>query len=104
MGKKFSRHPKLKRVGKNWRRQKGRFNKMKKELKGKGKIVKIGYGSPKNEKFVHPSGKIEVMISNPKELNKVDPEKECVRIRGNVGKKKRNEITKKAKELKIKVL
>jgi len=101
---KFQRHPKLKRINGGWRKPRGRSNKMRKGLKGKGKVPKIGYGAPKDEKYLHPCGKFEVLISNIKDLEKMNPETECGRISKTVGKKKRGEILKKAKELGIKIL
>jgi large subunit ribosomal protein L32e len=47
---------------------------------------------------------MEVLIHNFKELEKINPEKEAVKIASTVGKKKRQEIVKKAEELKVKVL
>ena len=41
---------------------------------------------------------------NVKEWEKINPEKEAVKIASTVGKKKRQEIVKKAGEMKIKVL
>ena len=87
-----------------WRRPKGSQSKLRKRMKGKGAVVSIGYGSPKEVRGLHPCGLKEVLVHNPKELEKVDPEREVVRISSRVGKKKRIEIIKKAEELKIKVL
>ena len=101
---KFSRHPKMKRVGGGWRKPRGRFSKKRLEKKGKGELVRVGYGAAKDERFLHPCGKMEVMVENLKDLEKIDPEKECARIRSKVGKRKREIIEKKAKEMKIKVL
>ena len=101
---KFKRHPKLKRIEGGWRKPRGRFNKMRLGLKGKGKVPKIGYGAPKDERYLHPSGKFEVLISNVKDLEKIDPKTECGRISSSVGKKKRREILKRARELGIKIL
>jgi len=101
---KFQRHPKLKRVETGWRKPKGLDNKMRKKLKGKGKMPSIGYGSSKKTRFLHPSGLSEVLVMNPNELEKINPEKECVRIQRTVGKRKKMDITKKAKEMGIKVL
>jgi len=93
-----------KRVGKSWRRPRGRDNKMRKGEKAKGKRPSIGYGAPKETRFLHPSGFREVLIANVNELKKIDPIKEAVRISSKVGKKKKIEIINKAKELEIKVL
>lgn len=87
-----------------WRKPKGIHSKLKVREKSKGKMPSPGYGKPKELRYLHPSGLKEVLVSNIKELEKINPEKEAVRISHSVGKKKRTEILKKAEELKIKVL
>lgn len=104
MHKKFRRHPELVRLGEKWRKPKSRTNKIRKRLKGKKSMPGAGYGSPKAEKGLHPSGFFEINISNVKELEKIDKDKECARISGSVGKKKRIEIVKEAMKMEIKVL
>ncbi len=74
-----------------WRRPIGRDNKMREKRKGYPVRVSIGYKKEKVKKII--------VINNPKELEKID--KKAVIIVGNVGKKKKIEIAKKAKELKI---
>lgn len=76
-----------------WRRPTGRDNKMRERRRGYPVRVSIGYKNADKEK--------EVIIQNLKELEKVD--KKLIIIVGNVGKKKKIEIVKKAKELKIKL-
>ncbi len=92
------------RVKESWRRPRGQTNKVRKEYKGKIAKVKIGYKADAELRFLHPSGYKEVLIHNLKELEKVDPKTQAVRIASTVGKKKRLEIIKKAEELGIKVL
>jgi len=87
-----------------WRKPIGIHSKLKIREKSKGKMPSPGYGKPKNLRYLHPSGFKEVLISNLKELEKIDSKKEAVKIFHSVGKKKRQEILKKAEELKIKVL
>lgn len=88
-----------------WRRPRGKHNKLREQIKSKGvKLPRIGYGADKRYKYMHPSGYREVLIKNMKELEKVNPEKEAVRISAKLGKRKKEEIRKKAEELKIKVL
>lgn len=94
----------IKRVKKSWRRPRGRDNKMRKGEKSKGKRPSIGYGAPKELKFLHPSGFKEVLIANVNDLKKINPDIEAGKIISTVGKKKRLEIINKAKELKIKIL
>jgi len=74
-----------------WRRPTGRDNKMRERRRGYPVRVSIGYKKAEKEK--------EIVIQNLKELERID--KKSVIIIGNVGKKKKIEIVKKAKELKI---
>jgi large subunit ribosomal protein L32e len=101
---KFQRHPKLKRLKNVWRRPRGIHNKMKRRKKGKGALPTPGYGSPRKEKWKHPSGLYEILVHNVKDLKKVNPKKEVARIASSVGIKKRLEILKEAKKEKIKIL
>jgi len=94
----------LGRVKESWRRPRGSQSKVRKKLKGKIKMPSIGYRAPKNLRYLHPSGFKEVLVHNIKELEKIDPKKEAIKIAHTVGKKKRKEIIEKAKELKIKIL
>ncbi|MGB9724742.1 MAG: 50S ribosomal protein L32e [Nitrososphaeria archaeon] len=92
------------RIKPNWRRPKGIDHKVRKEYKGWPARVKVGYGSPKEIRGLHPSGFREVIIHNVQELLKLDPKIEAARIAHTVGAKKRIEIFEKAKELGIHVL
>ena len=74
-----------------WRRPTGRDNKMREKRRGYPARVSIGYKKTEKEK--------EIVIQNPKELEKVN--KKSIIVVGNIGKKKKIEIVKKAKELKI---
>lgn len=93
-----------KRIKPNWRRPRGIDSKMRLEVKGWPKRVKVGYRGPKAVRGLHPSGYKEVLVHNVKELEKLDPETEAARIAHTVGTKKRREILERAKELGIKVL
>ena len=101
---KFKRHPELVRLGKSWRKPKSRTNKVRKGLKGKKPCPLVGYGSKKDIKGIHPSGLYEVMVSDVKELESLDREKECVRISGSIGSKKRSRIVREAEKNRIRVL
>lgn len=90
---KYSKLGKRKKKKQVWRKPKGRDNKMREKRRGHGPLVKIGYKS--GEK------KSRIVIKNLKELQ---------RLKGNetiflekMGKKKKTEIAKKAKEMKIKI-
>lgn len=94
---------KRKSLSSNWRKPKGTDSKLRKEIKGVGKIPKPGYKRKKGKRGLHPSGYKEVLIHNVKDLKRVG-EKEAVRIASKVGLKKKIQIVKKAIELDLKVL
>ncbi len=93
-----------KRLGEKWRRPKGRHNKMRLKWKEKPAVVEIGYRSPKAVRGLHPSGYEDVLVYNINDLEKLNPEKQAARIASTVGKRKKIEIIKRARELGIKIL
>ncbi|HEV3433441.1 MAG TPA: 50S ribosomal protein L32e [Nitrososphaera sp.] len=92
------------RLAENWRKPKGKDNKMRKQKSGMPALVKVGYGSPKAARGLHPSGYRDNLIHNSTELARLDPKIDAARIAHTVGKRKRIEIISKALELGIKVL
>ena len=76
-----------------WRRPTGRDNKMREKRKGRGVIVSIGYKKESQKK--------QIVIRNVKDLDKIH--KNEIIILGGVGKKKKLEILKKAKEKKLEI-
>jgi large subunit ribosomal protein L32e len=92
------------RLAENWRKPKGKDNKMRKQKSGMPALVKVGYRSPKAARGLHPSGYQDNLIHNITELAKLDPKIDAARIAHTVGKKKRIEIINKALQLGIKVL
>lgn len=93
-----------KRVDTGWRRPKGLDNKMRYELKGWPKSVKVGYRKPKKVRNLHARGLEEVLIFSPSEVVSVDPYTQMIRIGGSVGLKKGREILKVAEKFGIHVL
>jgi len=93
-----------KRVKSSWRRPKGKDSKMRLEIGGWPKSVKIGYRSPRKIRGFHPSGLKELIVHRPEELDSVNPAEFAVRIAHGVGSRKRIKILDKAEELDIKVL
>lgn len=83
-----------------WRRPTGRDNKMRERRKGYPKRVEIGFGRDKKLKGT-VEGKKAVRVNNLKELEKV--KKNEIIILGKIGKKKKMEIVKKAKEKGIEI-
>jgi len=92
------------RIKDQWRKPRGIDNKMRTELQGWPKSVKIGYRGPAAVRGLHSSGLEEVMVWNIKDLEKVDPETQVARIGGTVGGRKKETMLKKAEELRIRIL
>ena len=93
-----------KRLGNKWRKPKGLHSKMRKSLKYRPPMVKVGYRGPKATRGFHPSGFREIMVHNLKDMDKINPKLEAARIAHSVGMKKRMEIEEKADEKKIRIL
>jgi len=92
------------RLGTSWRRPKGHHSKMRDHKGYRQDVVSIGYRTPLAERGLHPCGLREVLVSNPGELEDIDPRMEVARIRGSVGRKKRIEMERIAQEKGIRVL
>lgn len=94
----------LKRLKTGWRKPKGLDNKVRLSRKGYLPTPNIGYRSPKNIRNIHPSGFIDVLVSNLDELKKLDPNIHAVRISHTVGLRKKLEISRIAKDMKFKLV
>lgn len=83
-----------------WRKPTGRDNKMREKKKGYPAVVSIGYSKDKKArgKLVE---KRPVEVHNLKDLEKVKENE--IAVIGNVGKKKKLDIAKKASEIKVEV-
>ena len=88
----------------NWRRPKGKDNKMRKQVSGVPPLAKVGYKGPRKSRGLHPSGYNDILVFNIKDLTKIDPKVDAVRIAHTVGNKKRIEIVTEATKLKMKML
>lgn len=69
-----------------------------------GRQPRIGYRSDRSIRFVHPSGYKEVLVCNMNDLAKVEVKTQAARFSATIGKRKRNELMKKANELGVWVL
>ncbi|MDG6908119.1 MAG: 50S ribosomal protein L32e [Nitrososphaerota archaeon] len=87
-----------------WRKPKGVDNHMRKSKKGWPHLVKIGYRVPKGARYLHPSGLNDVLVHNMTELEALTPSVDGARLASGVGRRKRIELAKRAKELGIRVL
>jgi large subunit ribosomal protein L32e len=95
---------KFKRLDDNWRRPRGSQGKQRRKYVAKGALAQVGYGSPAAVKGLHPSGFMDVLISNATELELIDPSFEAIRIAATLGARKKAIILAKAEELGIRVL
>ncbi len=86
-----------------WRKPKGSDNKMRLKRKGYPPIVEVGYRSPRLVRGLHPSGLKPVVVHNPDELDRLDPETMIIYIGRTVGLRKKIEIMKKAIEKGFKI-
>jgi len=95
----------FKRIAKRgWRRPRGKDSKQKRKVASRGHRVEIGYRQDKRIRGLHPSGLREVRVFNVRMLDGLDNKIHAVRIASSVGKKKRDQIIKKAEEMKLRVL
>ncbi len=92
------------RLAPNWRKPKGKDNKMRRQVSGVPPLAKVGYKGPRKSRGLHPSGYNDILIFNTNDLAKIDPKVDAVRIAHTVGNKKRIEIVTEATKLKMKIL
>lgn len=87
----------------SWRKPRGMHNKLRLHKKGHKNIPSIGFSSPKEVRGYSKDGFVTVLVSNIKDLNSVDKNKNILIISKNMGIKKRLEVIKKAIELGYKI-
>ena len=93
-----------KKLGDKWRKARGKTSKRRRYEARKPAMPSIGYGSPKKTRGLHPSGYQDVLISNIKELESLDQKTQAGRISSKVGRRKKEIMLDKAKELGIKII
>lgn len=92
------------RIHEEWRKPKGVDNHMRLSVKGWPQLVKVGYRTPKQVRYLHPSGYRDILVHNIAELEMLSPERDAARLAAGVGMRKRIEIARRARELGIRVL
>lgn len=86
---------KRKRIKDNWRKPQGMDNAQRKQKKKAGRLPEIGYRNPKALRHLHPTGKTEILVANPAEVENIkatDAKAIVLRIRKSVGTLKRKKI------------
>jgi large subunit ribosomal protein L32e len=89
---------------KGWRRPTGKHNKIRESKKGKGETPSIGYGASKETRYLHPCGLEDLLVSNLKDIQGINPNRQAARIRASVGKRKKALLISELKKRKIKLL
>lgn len=87
---------KKKRLGPGWRKPKGMHSKMRRQLRSRKRIVKIGYGTPRILKGFNRLGLKEKIINCLKDIEELDNKTECAVIASGVGLKNKIELVKEA--------
>ena len=93
-----------KRLKKKWRKPRGSQSKMRKQKGGKPAMPRVGSRSSRAWRGLHPSGLGEFFVRNINDLKRADERTHAIRISAAVSKKKKEEIVKRAKDMKLKVL
>ena len=65
------------RLSESWRRPKGKDNKMRLQVSGVPRLVKVGYRGPKVSRGLHPSGYTDNLVFNRNDLTRLDPKKDA---------------------------
>ncbi len=100
--KRYDSH-KVKSLKESWRKPKRRSTRARLELKGKIRLVKIGYRSPKELRNKTIDGKEIIYVNSLSQLNLLDPKKHAL-IVAKLGKKKKIALLKKIIETGFEVL
>lgn len=88
---------------KSWRKPTGIHSKIRERRKGHRCMPEVGYGSPRVVRGLTREGFVEVLVSNFADLERIDVKKEVAVLSSGLGKRKKLEILKKAKDKKLKI-
>ena len=94
------------RIGRDlsWRRPRGLQSKQRRHYGYRAKIVRVGYGSPRDVRGLTPSGYRPILIHHVDELSALDPKLEAAIIARAVGTRRRLGLEEAARKLGIRVL
>jgi large subunit ribosomal protein L32e len=92
------------RLAESWRKPKGKDNKMRRQLSGSPRLVKVGYRGPRKARGLHPSGYTDNLVFNVNDLTRLVPSRDAARIAHVVGQRKRLLILAEARVKGVKVL
>lgn len=97
-------NPKRMKLNYKWRKPKGIHSKIRHHFKGRRKMPSPGFRSPVEVRGTHYSGLEIVIVASINDVAKIKNESEGIVVSKQVGMRKKLEILKRAKELKIAVL
>ena len=97
-------NPKRPKLSDKWRKPKGIHSKIRHHFKGRRKMPSPGYKSPAEVRGLHSTGLQMVRVYSPEEAADIKKESQGIIIPKTVGKRKRLEILRKAKEMNAVVL
>ncbi|MEM3030713.1 MAG: eL32 family ribosomal protein [Candidatus Micrarchaeia archaeon] len=92
------------RVKAAWRKPRGIDNKKRLKRASAGAEPNIGWRNPRPLRGLHPSGLLEVLVSNAAALRGLDGKRHAVRIAAGVGGRKRAALAAAARQLGLRVL
>lgn len=84
-----------------WRKPRGLHNKMRLRKAGHGVCPSVGYGVPKEIKYLHKSGLQVVVVSCLNDVNGLDPKKHGILLSSTLGVRKKVELVGKLKQFRI---
>jgi len=93
-----------KRVKASWRKARGIDSKTRRKNKAGVKSPSVGYRTPKKIRGIHPSGYEEVRVFTMKDLDKLNKNKQALKISSKLGAKKRIMLVEAAQRKGFKVL
>lgn len=93
-----------KKLSDSWRKPRGKHSKQREHLKKRPPVVHPGFRSPRAVRGLHPSGFKEVLVSNVKELEAIDPKIQAARLSATLGGRKKEELLERADELGVRVI
>jgi len=87
-----------------WRAPKGNCNKLRIGKKGHSKKPSIGYGTPLDIKYLQKNNLEGVLVSNLKDLEKINPKKQGIILKAGLGTRNKIQILEESKKNKIQVI
>ncbi len=90
--------------GDEWRKPQGGQSKLRRHFGYRWNLPSVGYRGPREVRGLHPSGFLEVLVHNERQLEGLDPAKQAVRVAHGVGARKRELIEKACDDKGLRVL